>query len=268
MVSQVTQSCLTLCDPMDPMEPTRLLSPWDFPGKSAGMGCHFLLQRIFPTQGLNPGLPQCRQTLYRLSHQGNPWLGTITNVCFVCLVEDFGLGFLFFSHSPQIMTVAWLLFVRPALVRVLQCTCPWRGTGFILKENKKSMMGVGDFSHKTRWTAWVVPRTTFCFYFWLAILSSSRRHHCARYQKAPRPQLSCAPAVRSNLEKFRYISFIFLPGEDKSLDRLIVTGPSHAKIAQVLTVYEETDTLPGLLGAVPPRGERIGLFNTEGRGGK
>ena len=34
------------------------------------MGCHFLLQRIFPTQGSNPGLPHCRQTLYRLSHQG------------------------------------------------------------------------------------------------------------------------------------------------------------------------------------------------------
>ena len=34
--------------------------------------CHFLLQGIFPTQGLNPGLPHCRQTLYCLSHQGSP----------------------------------------------------------------------------------------------------------------------------------------------------------------------------------------------------
>ena len=34
------------------------------------MGCHFLLQKIFPTQGLNPGLPNCRQTLYHLSHHG------------------------------------------------------------------------------------------------------------------------------------------------------------------------------------------------------
>ena len=48
-----------------------LLHPWDFPGKSTGVGCHFLLQEIFPTQGLNPGLPHCRQTLYRLSHQGS-----------------------------------------------------------------------------------------------------------------------------------------------------------------------------------------------------
>jgi len=42
----------------------------DFPGKNTGVGCHFLLQEIFPTQGLNPGLPHHRQTLYRLSHQG------------------------------------------------------------------------------------------------------------------------------------------------------------------------------------------------------
>ena len=41
-----------------------------FPGKNTGVGCHFLLQGIFPTQGLNLGLPHCNQTLYHLSHQG------------------------------------------------------------------------------------------------------------------------------------------------------------------------------------------------------
>ena len=40
--SEVAQSCLTLCDPMD----TRLLRPWDFLGKSTGVGCHFLLQIV------------------------------------------------------------------------------------------------------------------------------------------------------------------------------------------------------------------------------
>ena len=44
---------------------------WDFPGKNIRVGCCFLLQRIFPTQVPNPGLPRCRQTLYRLSHQGS-----------------------------------------------------------------------------------------------------------------------------------------------------------------------------------------------------
>ena len=50
---------------------TKLLCPWDFQGKSTGVGCHFLLQGIFPTQGSNRGLSHCRQTLYRLSHQGS-----------------------------------------------------------------------------------------------------------------------------------------------------------------------------------------------------
>ena len=47
------------------------LCPWDFPGKITGVGCHCLLHGIFPTQGSNPGLPHCRQTLYHLSHQGS-----------------------------------------------------------------------------------------------------------------------------------------------------------------------------------------------------
>ena len=46
-------------------------------------GCHFLLQGIFPTQGSNPGLPHCGQTLYRLSHQGihSGWRG-VSQFCF------------------------------------------------------------------------------------------------------------------------------------------------------------------------------------------
>ena len=56
--------------------PIRLLRPWDFPGKGIGVGCHFLLQAIFPTQQSNLGLPHCRQMLYRLSHQGSPMVQT------------------------------------------------------------------------------------------------------------------------------------------------------------------------------------------------
>ena len=48
---------------------TKLFRPWDFLSKSTGVGCHFLLQRIFLMQGSNPGLLYCRQTLYHLSHQ-------------------------------------------------------------------------------------------------------------------------------------------------------------------------------------------------------
>ena len=52
--------------------PTRLLCPWNSPGKNTGVGSHSLLQGIFPTQRLNPGLPHCRQVPYCLSHQGSP----------------------------------------------------------------------------------------------------------------------------------------------------------------------------------------------------
>ena len=82
------------------LQPTRFLHPWDFQGKSTGMGCHCLLphelyrpwnspvqntgvgslcflQGIFPTQGSNPGLPPCRQILYQLSHK-NTGVGSLS----------------------------------------------------------------------------------------------------------------------------------------------------------------------------------------------
>ena len=46
---------------------------WDFPGKNTGVGCHSLLQGIFPTQGSSPSLLNCRWTLYCLNHQGSPY---------------------------------------------------------------------------------------------------------------------------------------------------------------------------------------------------
>ena len=69
--------------------PTRIFCPWNFAGKSTGVGCHFLLQGIFLTQGLNPGLPHCRQILYCLSHQGILFmLKSIVPGLFMPLVMD------------------------------------------------------------------------------------------------------------------------------------------------------------------------------------
>ena len=50
------------------LQHTRFLCPWDSSGKNTGMGCHALLQGIFPTQRLNPGVLNSRQTLYHLNH--------------------------------------------------------------------------------------------------------------------------------------------------------------------------------------------------------
>ena len=58
------QSCLTLCDPVGCSPPGS--SVHEFPGQSTGVGCHALLQGIFPTQELNPCLLHlsCRWILY------------------------------------------------------------------------------------------------------------------------------------------------------------------------------------------------------------
>ena len=58
------------------LQPTRLLCPWDFLGKNTRVGCHFLLQGIFPNQASNLRLLHCRQILYHLSHQGRSSLSS------------------------------------------------------------------------------------------------------------------------------------------------------------------------------------------------
>ena len=73
---KVTQSSEQLCHPMD----------CSLPGASChgvlqariGVGSHFLLQRIFSTQGLNQGLPPCRKILYHLSHQASQLAAPLT----------------------------------------------------------------------------------------------------------------------------------------------------------------------------------------------
>ena len=64
----VAQLCLTLCDSMDCSLPGSSVHG-DSPGMNTRVGCHALLKGIFPTEGLNPGLPHCRWILYCLSHQ-------------------------------------------------------------------------------------------------------------------------------------------------------------------------------------------------------
>ena len=48
----------------DSWRPHELYSPWDSPGQNTGVGSLSLLQGVFPTQGLNPGLPHYRPILF------------------------------------------------------------------------------------------------------------------------------------------------------------------------------------------------------------
>ena len=67
----ITQSCPTLAI-LWTVARQAPLSCLDFPGKNIGVGCHALLQGMFPAQESNLGLLHCRQILYQLSHQGKP----------------------------------------------------------------------------------------------------------------------------------------------------------------------------------------------------
>ena len=63
--------CLVMSDSLRPhgLYPTRVLCPWNSPRTNTGVGCHALLQGIFPTQESNLCLLHCRWILCRLSHQ-------------------------------------------------------------------------------------------------------------------------------------------------------------------------------------------------------
>ena len=65
------------------MRPSRLHCPWNSPGKRTGVGCHSLLQGIFPTEESNSDLLHCGQILYCQSHQGSPAL----SICLFYLIK-------------------------------------------------------------------------------------------------------------------------------------------------------------------------------------
>ena len=64
---ELAQLCLIDC-----LWPHGLYSPWNSPGQNIGVDSCILLEGIFPTQGLNPGLPHCLWILYQLSRKGSP----------------------------------------------------------------------------------------------------------------------------------------------------------------------------------------------------
>ena len=68
-----TGACSVMSDSLSPcgLQSTRLLCPWNFPSENAGVGCHVLLQGIFPTQGLNSCLLHWQVDSLPLGHQGS-----------------------------------------------------------------------------------------------------------------------------------------------------------------------------------------------------
>ena len=93
-----------------PMElwPARLLCPWNSPGKNTGVGSHSLPQGIFPIQGSNPGLPHCRRSLYRPSHQGSPHQGSPYHMIFEASLV---FPFICLHSASSLLTPPWCVTV-------------------------------------------------------------------------------------------------------------------------------------------------------------
>ena len=103
----------TLCDSMDCSSPGSSVQR-DSPGKNTGVGCHALLQQIFPTQGSNPSFPHCRWILYHLSHQGSPISILIFVTIIICLLQITATEVKLFTQVQHVMELksearAWTL---------------------------------------------------------------------------------------------------------------------------------------------------------------
>ena len=119
MLCLVAQSRPTLCDPMDHSSAGSSVHG-DSPGKNPGVGCHALLQGIFPTWGSNQGLPHCRWILYRLSHQGRASIAFTTKfykVGFKLDSESQTQFFYFFSAPRTLRRVLNRLYEKMSHVK-------------------------------------------------------------------------------------------------------------------------------------------------------
>ena len=103
----VAQLCLTLCDSTDCSPPGSSVHG-DSPDKNTKVGCHALLQGIFPTQGSNPGLLHCRLILSCLSHQGSIIVSNILAFAFLSTMS-LKLGTLLLTS--RVLSVLILLLI-------------------------------------------------------------------------------------------------------------------------------------------------------------
>ena len=75
--------------------------------KNTGIGCHALLQGIFPTWELNLGLPHCRWILYQLSHQGSPLGNMLLCKMYVHMHTPTYLGGGLVAKSCWLLATSW-----------------------------------------------------------------------------------------------------------------------------------------------------------------
>ena len=101
---------------------TRLLCPWDSPGKNTGVGCHPFLQRIFLTQGSNPSL---FMSLHLQAGSLTLALSNLQSTChnlFGQLIIDEHLEFIFTVHNNIYISVIAILKTTESRITELNCT--------------------------------------------------------------------------------------------------------------------------------------------------
>ena len=86
------------------LRPHGLWCPWNSLGQNTGVGNLSLLQGIFLTQGLNPGLPHCRCILDQLSHKGSPWKTSMPSEKSAVIVALISRSYLSYPLDMSIFT--------------------------------------------------------------------------------------------------------------------------------------------------------------------
>ena len=118
----VSKPCLTLCN-LVALQPTRLLCPWNSPGKSTGVGCHFLLQENFLTQRPNSCPCIGRWILYcwatRKVHM------TISVVHLLSHVQLFATPWTAAQQTSLSFTISWSLLKLMSIFKVTWFQMLW-----------------------------------------------------------------------------------------------------------------------------------------------
>ena len=113
IVQSLSHVCL-FCDPVDCTQSARFLCPWNLPGKNTRVGCHFLLQGIFPIQGLNLCLLNWQEDSLPLSQQGSTILELVVSFSTLGVVVNIPLQGIFML-----------------CIKFVLCLLPQQTTGFL-----------------------------------------------------------------------------------------------------------------------------------------
>ena len=166
-----------------------LYSTWNSPCQNTGVGSCFLLQGIFPTQGLNPRLPHCSLILYQLNHQGSPrilqWLSNLSLLQRIFSTQESNWDLL---HCRQIASQAtiyipiiYVVLTETFLIAKSQC---WKIKNFIPTDSSTIFIQVSCFCLKAVWrkreprgsARWTVQELSYIFK-WSSIWQAVRWLH-------------------------------------------------------------------------------------------